>query len=484
MFNKMKISLSSCDITETIRNIALINEILLDLKLNDMVCLYLNNLDFLFKEVLNNTHHLTSPNGVFFIWIGDIPTSSLTYIDVWINSISNEKISLWYDSQFLLAGKLRKIIHSTYKLNNKDSKDVIQIQNYVFKEIKESMMNNNLSGDDAIIDFVYKLDKGICITLKEKYNAIKRRYKHIGSYIDLVDINYFIKDVFLSNFYYDCYIMEILLRYNLAAASDITRLSILYRYGGTYIDVDTLPSLEHVFKRTNETLGNNILNKNIIDVFKSQLYIEKIKNNNIVKVDLLKATKKLYPALREINKYLPDLLIEDIEKLKVENLYEKHSIKKIDANLFSMSANKNSIGEFNNNIISAHSNSKSIKIVLNEMKKRYNYISEHGFDLLNSSTASLGKNDYYNRLKNYRFDAIDNDDYVTLITSGPSLLLEVSIGLSYDILKMDYSTNQVSLSYALQTPHLGIGYTDQTMYTSDHIKSSWMKNKELEDTMV
>ena len=39
----------------------------------------------------------------------------------------------------------------------------------------------------------------------------------------------------------DIYNFEIFFRTNLAAASDVIRLLILYEFGGIYIDIDTLP---------------------------------------------------------------------------------------------------------------------------------------------------------------------------------------------------------------------------------------------------
>jgi mannosyltransferase OCH1-like enzyme len=46
------------------------------------------------------------------------------------------------------------------------------------------------------------------------------------------------------------YFREIALRANLAAASDILRLHVIYQFGGVYVDCDTLPSLDHVFAKT------------------------------------------------------------------------------------------------------------------------------------------------------------------------------------------------------------------------------------------
>ncbi|MBO2006751.1 hypothetical protein J4732_07605 [Serratia marcescens] len=48
------------------------------------------------------------------------------------------------------------------------------------------------------------------------------------------------------------YYYEIILRCNLASASDIIRLLIIYQYGGTYVDVDTLPYTDNIYHGVNK----------------------------------------------------------------------------------------------------------------------------------------------------------------------------------------------------------------------------------------
>ncbi|WP_446444294.1 TcdA/TcdB catalytic glycosyltransferase domain-containing protein [Serratia marcescens] len=48
------------------------------------------------------------------------------------------------------------------------------------------------------------------------------------------------------------YYYEIILRHNIASASDIVRLLIIYQYGGTYIDVDTLPYIDNIYHKLNK----------------------------------------------------------------------------------------------------------------------------------------------------------------------------------------------------------------------------------------
>ncbi|MGL0944942.1 hypothetical protein ACSTDY_22160 [Vibrio vulnificus] len=119
-----------------------------------------------------------------------------------------------------------------------------------------------------------------------------------------------------------------------------------------------------------------------------------------------------------------------------------------------------------------------------EMKKRYDYIFDNKFDSSNTTESFSGNNEYYNRLKDYRLDTLGNNNYVTLIASGPILLLEVILGMSYKVLNLEYDVSQVGVSLALQLPHIGIGYLDQTMYTHEHIKSSWMESEVIENILI
>lgn len=441
---------------------------------------YFNDLKPLLKKVESNTTNLTAPSDIFFIWIGSILDVSIGYIDIWKRS-TDENITLWYDSQFFLAGSIKEVITSIYSIDDSSLNEVICAQNDFFKNIKLLMSKNKMTGDDAIIYFVKKSDRVLSCKLEKRLEEIKSKFALLKKETKTKDIN---NIKFLDDSYYNYYLMEVLLRNNLAAASDILRLSILFEYGGTYIDVDTLPPLDHIFQKTNDSFKEEEINKNIVDIFKSKLFIEKVKDKSITIEGLKSSTSKLYSALKEINTDLPNSLINDLYRKSDDEIYRIVEVKKANKNLFSMSMNKNSIGEFNNNIISAHQNSKSIKIVLREMKKRYEYILNSGFDLIGTSIKSVRKSEYYDRLRDYRLDSLDNDNYVTLITSGPSLLLEVMLGLSYDILKLDYNINQVGLSYALQVPYLGVGYSEQTMYTEDHIKSSWMESEFLEDSIL
>jgi hypothetical protein len=79
-------------------------------------------------------------------------------------------------------------------------------------------------------------------------------------------------------------------------------------------------------------------------------------------------------------------------------------------------------------------------------------------------------------LLNYRFDALDHQDNVTVILTGPGLIFEVIMGLGFRLLKLDDQVSPISLSYALYSRKIGIAFMDQTFYTYDHSQSTWMRD--------
>jgi hypothetical protein len=476
--SKHLVTLREClierDILSIIKTVSEINHTLLELGLDPVDYFYDKELSKKLKEI-EGSSQLSAPKGVFFLWIGDIPETAFNYIDFWKNSTS-EPISLWYDSNFLLAGRIKEIIKKTCSKHMSE----IEKQDYFHSKIKRKIEEKNISGDNAIINYVESFDKKLAEELRFDLDKVRSKYEDIKSIVVLKSIQ---KSDFLSREYYDFYITEITLRNNLAAASDISRLCLLYKYGGTYVDVDTLPPLDHVFARSNDMFGKELINRDIIDIFKSKLVIDKINNKNFYKDKAIIDNNKIYQSLKKIDPQLPDIIVDDVIKASKKDIYANVEMKKVDSNLISISSSPNIVGDFNNNIISSHPKSKILRIILKELKRRYRYIISNGFDTCTVKGLKPGNNDYYNRMMNYRFDSFGNNAYVTLISSGPTLLLEVILGISYEILNIDHEKNQVGVSLALQLPHIGIGYTDQTMYTYEHIKSSWMSSDDIEQLL-
>jgi hypothetical protein len=107
------------------------------------------------------------------------------------------------------------------------------------------------------------------------------------------------------------------------------------------------------------------------------------------------------------------------------------------------------------------------------MWNRYRYLEKN--DLFTSPVNS-GKytNHYYERLDRYRSDGgSSQENFVTLHLSGPILILEVVLGVCYRVFNIPHISQEL-LGYILYQPRLAFSFQDQTMYTLQHLDSSWM----------
>ena len=65
---------------------------------------------------------------------------------------------------------------------------------------------------------------------------------------------------------------------------------------------------------------------------------------------------------------------------------------------------------------------------------------------------------YSDRLLNYRFDALDERENITVISIGPRLMFEAIVALGFRLLKLNDQVSPISLSYALYSLKIGIAF--------------------------
>ena len=196
---------------------------------------------------------------IFFIWIGNINAKAVEYIDVWVDCFKGRyKIDLYFDSEFLLFGHLKNVFKLYFEIGEDTSADeIILKQNEFYKQINNHILNGK-TFDEALIC----ISKCINIDLKENLKLAKIKLRILSQLINVIDIRC-MNDVFYNDFLREMYFNELILRHNAACASDILRLSLLYRDGGMYVDVDTLPSHRHVFDGV-ANAGNLLINDNVL----------------------------------------------------------------------------------------------------------------------------------------------------------------------------------------------------------------------------
>lgn len=414
---------------------------------------YTESDEFIRKINLNNL--IDIDNNIFFVWIGTLDILKFEYLKVWEHcSVS---ITIWIDSRTKLYGLHRYILE---KISKTTSKSLIEVQNdfYLYCEI-----NDKLSFDEALEAYALSFRKSFS-------KIIELQKSKFNSSLSYLSLKYNIKDIAkkldLENFN-DYYKLEVVLRGNLCAASDIVRLKILYTFGGIYVDVDTLPYLSQ--NESKEILDiKEKVNGNLVDIILSNLIIQKHFNINAISSSMSDKILLIVNFFDLVDKRINKQILKFVDNWGMNKL----SFQKIHChkNGIKISSNANNIQEFNNNIIASVPHSKLLKIILNELDRRYKYIIKQGYTQVHPKKNSR-KTEYYERLRNYRMDGIE-DEYVTLILSGPTLILETVLGCAYKVFDVDVEAYELSL--ALRHSVFGIGINKQVMFTIEHINSNWM----------
>lgn len=418
------------------------------------------------KKKYIDANNVTTVNNYFFIWIGTLSANSIDYIDIWRGNINDsDRIDVYYDSQFLLFNHYTTIFKIIYNINKSTSSyEILKSQDDIYVTMTR-LLSLGFSFDDALLAIIKNSNKIYCnlkIQLKLarlKIHILKRTY-------NFVDISR-IEDVFYSKFLQEMYYKELLLRGNAASAVDILRLCLLYKYGGIYVDVDTLPSLVPVYGDIDSTK----FNPHIVNIVRSEYYLRRWRE--IKKLNRNKSIK-----LSPFENYLQKIDCKCIQKIKnkvcgatLDELSIPCPTVKVHRDLILL-ASFERYDEFNNNILAAYKKSKLIRIILKEISRRYKYIIKNSFD--EADKFKNVSNEYLSRLSNYRYDTFDNKDNVTLFLTGPTLILEVVIGCAYEILKLPKYVSPLAISYTLGINCVSVAFCEHTNYTPEHVSSSWM----------
>lgn len=413
-----------------------------------------------------NTNYMKRvPSHLFFIWLGRLEDSKLIYPKVWKKT--GVKPIIYYDANAFLAGLYKSELLSISKIEHAD---IIEIQNSLYDFF---IINEYRSFDSAFIDFVRLKSGEKCAAEYENKLSTYKSFTDLS--FEYIDINSF-ENLFYKSELRRFYFYEVMLRNNLAAACDILRLLILYLLGGVYVDFDTLPDFSYIFKKTDFIIEQCSVNRNLVDIVRAEKVISKI-DGEYSRNYTSREQDYLSFCVRHINHENENILKQiDSDIVEWNGSLDEFDFPFAYLHTGKISASKNCLAEYNNNILAAHAKSKGIRILFRVMTRRYRYLEKHGyvfgFDSLNRD--AFYKSDYLERLKPYRLDGTSKSKNVTLILSGPSLLLEVILGLSYSLLSIDSGVSPLVISYALRDKYIGIGFDNQTMFTLEHMQSSWM----------
>lgn len=184
---------------------------------------------------------------VFFIWIGGIKPVALEYIDIWQVAVAESgTVRIYYDGHFLLFNCYARKFTELYGVTEDTPKERIIEWQDDFKRKVDAFVRCGDSFDQAFIQATRTLSRSDAWEMEKELVLARESIsvlKHDYAFVDIRNE----MDVFYDRFFYDVYYRELTLRANAAAAADILRMLILYKHGGVFIDVDTLPSLLAVY---------------------------------------------------------------------------------------------------------------------------------------------------------------------------------------------------------------------------------------------
>jgi len=208
---------------------------------------------------------------IHFVWIGDINHLNTNYIKIWQKSNSGKKINLWCDENSSLCNffhdSIREYVFSTDLKNKSDAE--LCLKNDAFNFIFTKLLKGGVF-DELVVDFLSKYN--IPYHLK-KGSALNPRFEKSGIVTKKISDLFCCELSDFMRFYY----YEIILRGNLASASDIVRLLIIYLHGGIYIDVDTIPYTDNIFTRLNHFIEKEkIVEDDYLLLFKTKCILKKL----------------------------------------------------------------------------------------------------------------------------------------------------------------------------------------------------------------
>ncbi|MCE9994248.1 glycosyl transferase [Enterobacter asburiae] len=407
------------------------------------------------------------PDVINFIWIGDINKLNKQYIYLWAETNKDKDICLWYDDRSGKYVLLHNAIRDYVEDNFFDDQHEVEknIRNKAFSFIYPKVVEG-FSLEDLVLFFLkenkipYNEDIKINYSSKLEFSNVKIK--------KITDVFAGKFDVFMKYYYY-----ELILRGNFASASDIVRLLIIYRYGGIYIDVDVLPNINNIFKKSNAFMEKeNYTESHSIRLFKTITFLKRNSSKEFERDEL-----KLYSeninnlGWVHIDKLL-SLIEKDVEDFNIVELPPLGDVC-VYKDLLLIGSDKSLNGIYFNCFIASHPKSKIVSIILRTMAKRYSFLEKNNAIL----DFYKGKNNscYLSRLLPWRSELITKNYCVTSILTGPGLLVEVLLGLAYSIFKINESINPSYIAELMQNNTFGIAFFNINLDTPEGIYSTWRK---------
>lgn len=269
------------------------------------------------------------------------------------------------------------------------------------------------------------------------------------------------------------YYYEIILRGNFASASDIIRLLILYLHGGIYVDTDTLPNTDGVFRRLNHFIEKNeIIEDDFILLYKTKCILKKLNSQDYGNDECFNNDRDETEIIKINYQEIFKLIELDVAKFSLEMILPLVEVY-VHKNLLSIGSLRRLKGIYFNNFMFSHAGSKAINIILRTMKKRYKFIEKNNciFYPYNDDKQT----GYLTRLLTWRTELITKNYCVTSVLTGPGLIIEVLLGLAFQLLELEHLTEPSSVAEFMQDDKFGIALYQHNLDTPQGLYSTWRK---------
>ena len=406
------------------------------------------------------------PNIIHFIWLGSNNPDVDLYMRIWQNFNTDKEVILWQDADsekcMDFQDYLSKYVSQSCTVKEDVEEALLNIRNEAFHFIWGGILKGG--------DLRNLLDHFLKIKNIKKQDAPVMRQKVTASNIKVRDINELIsiEDCFLRKVYY----CELILRGNLACASDIIRLLALWKYGGVYIDVDTLPEINLNFRQTNVYLKEqSLFEDESLSILKSAAFLMKFSGKENIECSLKTYASELHALDEHVKNEAIKLICRDLSacrELKVKALGNVYVYK----GLISLSTLPFLNGVFFSNVICSAPASRLIRIMLGYISRSYKFLEQNGrlYDSC-ECTQPLRVNSLMPA--QYRKDRLGDSTYVTMKLTGPDMIIRTVIRYLHKVLHIDKNNMHEGLIIKLQDECIGIGFTRQTLDTPFGTISEW-----------
>ncbi|MBJ2066253.1 glycosyl transferase [Serratia odorifera] len=419
---------------------------------------------------LSKVEKILAPNILHFVWVGDLNKVNTHYIEIWRRTNKDKALFFWHDRNASLCNFLNSSIRDFINIKKIKYKDTLELKikneafNFIFSKIKEGF-----SFDELVIKFLMKNG----IPYQEQPKEIEESWFETRGLIKKDIAELFCNDVNGYNDFMKYYYYEVILRCNLASASDIARLLIIYQYGGVYIDIDTLPYIDNVYHKLNEYITREgVIENDRFLLFKTACILNRL-DPEIISSKYMENynNKALGVSVVRFDK-IKELIGIDIANFSLDMILPLGNIY-IYKNLLAVGALKRLKGVYFNNFISSHQKAKAVRIILRVMRKRYRFLEKN--NCIFNHYIDDGFRCYLTRILTWRTELITKDYCVTSVLTGPGLIVEVLLGLAYDLLNIDHSVEPSFVAEYMQSTEFEIALFQHNIDTPDGTFSAWRK---------